>query len=273
MLPGSTFPLIKDLPLMAVADDWKWEGPMSGPPMQKPGFPDRSWIGTDPDGRRWIVKMRGGTYAYREHAFAALAQYLGLSCQSSIFLRLPTDAPPLANCDNRSRNQLAMWLFDEHKNESCSSRCLWEEFRMQFNARGQADDVEALLNSKVINMADWARGAILGHLCGQFEPGEYLITRDHEFVLIDNECMWNSDRIDLTQCKWLFHNGKRSDAGVELAFEICRHLGNLQDQEIDRIATIPREFLAEPKRMSFPNLRKKIRLAKQAAKTFLDVWS
>ena len=133
--------------------------------------------------------------------------------------------------------------------------------------------MEALLNSKVTNMADWACGGILGYLCGQFELGEYLITRDHKFVLIDNELMWNSGPANLAQCQWLFQNGQRSDAGMELAVEICRQLGKLQDHEIDRIVTVPQEFLTELKRKSFPNLRENIRLAKQAAKTFLDVLS
>ena len=192
MPPTTSYPLIKDLPLLAVADDWKWQSPMTGQATQKLRTPTEFWIGIASDGRRWIVKMRGSTYAYREHVYAALAQCLGLSCQSSIFLRLPPDAPPLANCHQRSRNQLAIWLLEKHQDGSCSIGCPLVEFRMRFKTSQGTDVVEVILNSKIKNMADWARGEILGYLCGQFEPGGIFCTRDHELVLIDNECMWNT---------------------------------------------------------------------------------
>ena len=36
------------------------------------------WIGTDLEGRQWLVKMKGSFYAYREHVFASLAQRAGI---------------------------------------------------------------------------------------------------------------------------------------------------------------------------------------------------
>ena len=75
-----SFPSISELPKLLDASDWEWQRP----PLRDDGMGMDAnwWIGTDREGRRWLVKMTNGFYAYREHVFASLAQRLGISCQS-----------------------------------------------------------------------------------------------------------------------------------------------------------------------------------------------
>ena len=134
----------------------------------------------------------------------------------------------------------------------------------------ETNPVEVMAGVRVKNMLDWARGEILGYLCGQFEPSGRVFTRDHEFVLIDNELMWSETPGSPWDCRWLHFNGKVSEAGVSLASEVCQHFCNLPDQEIDRIGRPPTDFLDEPHNVNYRDLRENIRSAKDAAKDFLD---
>ena len=88
MCEKNSFPAIVNLPVHVVATNWNWSRPEPKRNMAF-GLKPEWWIGTDDVGRRWVVKMSGSDCAYREHVFAALAQRLDISCQSSMYYRLP----------------------------------------------------------------------------------------------------------------------------------------------------------------------------------------
>ena len=60
-----SFPKIIDLPRILNTTDWEWT------PYRTPSFPSYDfWLGIDPDGNRWLTKLKGDFYAYRELVFA-----------------------------------------------------------------------------------------------------------------------------------------------------------------------------------------------------------
>src|SRR6266850_1973336 len=86
MKPGPEYyRRVRDLPPHLYASGWRWRRARGR----------HHWIGTDRSGRSWFVKMTGSECAHRERVFDLLAQNLGLSCQSCVYLTLPEEALPL----------------------------------------------------------------------------------------------------------------------------------------------------------------------------------
>jgi hypothetical protein len=118
-----TFPLSRSLPLLLHACDWIW---------QPPSTDLRFWLGEDAENGRWLVKMRGGFYGVRERAFSIIAQALGISCQSSTFLKIPrkrsrssASSPDIRSAEDSY--QLAILFLEEHANHYCGHGCALEE--------------------------------------------------------------------------------------------------------------------------------------------------
>lgn len=97
----SSPPLICDLPSLVSTDDWFWQ-----PAGCQGSATARILVGHDKHDQRWLTKVRGREYGLRELAFARLAQRLGWSCQSSIFVRLPPHCPILTTNNKRSVNNV-----------------------------------------------------------------------------------------------------------------------------------------------------------------------
>lgn len=232
MLPHN-FPLINQLPPLLVADSWEWT-------TETMGHHSDLWLGIDPNGNKWLVKMRGSFYSYREHAFAALAQMLGLSCQSSVYLRLPLDNPLMQNGKRAEEYHLAIWWYEHHDDSKCSSDCPVKILYEQLNDPSQ-DQVTVLRQSAVKNAIDMARAEILAHLCCANETSEFIYTPDHELIIIDNEEMFSyspSNLFDATVMEG--PNNRLSAAGMEEAIELCDRLTKITDSEIESITAIPR---------------------------------
>jgi len=104
-----TNPLIKELPEHLFGDHWVWS-PAQGNLCSYKGVKDGWWFGTDENGVKWLTKLSGSNYAYREHVFSALAQAVGISCQSSVYLTIPKTAIPLRRETSLERFQLALWI-------------------------------------------------------------------------------------------------------------------------------------------------------------------
>jgi hypothetical protein len=109
-------PNLIDLPHQLVADDWQWR------PFKR-GLHGQSWIGTDEHGRDWLVKMTGSFFALRERVFDSIAQALGLSCQSCVFLTLPEHAEPLRHAKDAEVYQGAITFIQKHKSKPCWTDC------------------------------------------------------------------------------------------------------------------------------------------------------
>jgi hypothetical protein len=159
MFEKNPFPAIANLPTHVVATDWNWTRPKPNH-NRLDGLKADWWVATDDTGRRWVVKMTGGNCAYREHVFAALAQRLDISCQSSIYLTIPRNAIPMLDKTKGESYQLALWFFDEHQDSCLSERCPLTILK------GLHIDNEATLQTYVscgVRQAiDWIRGEVLG---------------------------------------------------------------------------------------------------------------
>ena len=261
--PRMRFPSIAELPGLMSAGSWTWE-PFKPPAGEHTGF----WIGTDTSGTKWLVKMRGSRYAHREHSFGAFAQRLGISCQSSVFLRLPPDAEPLlADSDSESEPyQLALWLLPEHQQAICSSTCPLPLIQDELD-RYRSDPILALQDTRVRNLMDWARMSMLAHLCGANEPSDRLITPDHSLVLVDNEQMFSTSPADIWTCGWLLkEDGSISPLAIEVATDLCRRVVSIKDEDLSDFASYPEGY-----RVSRPApVTRILREAKLAAAAFLQ---
>lgn len=116
--------------------------------------------------------------------------------------------------------------------------------------------------SGIASLEDLVRGDILGHLCGQFEPHGNFVTRNHEYVVIDNECMFAGSPC-LNQCHWLDCGGSRPLIG-----EVCRGFADLCNEELRAISALPDGFRVANGRDLYSDLLS----AKAAAIEYIDLF-
>ncbi len=218
------------------------------------------WIGVAPDSREWLLKMTGSFCSYREHLFASLAQKLGISCQSSIYVIIDKNNAILRRKSGDAETfQLAICLMDEHANLPCSSECA---FRQVLGKEMNFQEIIEARDAGLTNLDDLVRGDILGHLCGQLEPHGNFITSGHEYVMIDNERMFASAPC-LHQCQWLDEEGVRP-----VVIDVCRQLVRITDHDLRSMATVPDGFTV----MNGRDLYDDACAAKEAAKEYLKVF-
>jgi hypothetical protein len=238
-MTSGDFPRITELPELLIADSWIWER------FESSIYSENFWIGLAPNNNRWLVKMRGSFYAYRERTFASLAQRLGLSCQSSVYLKLPQECLPRKGMEDTEDWQLAIWLLPEHGSQECSDHCPIEELYRNINAPAQ-DFVAALQASSVKNAVDWARGELLAYLCGANESSDRLFTPDHQFVLIDNEQIFSVPPGNILEAPCLeAPNNGLSQAGLKVALDLCSDFSALADDEIEEITRLPSHYTVD----------------------------
>ena len=253
------FPSIDDLPKILDCSNWVWAKPPSRDDWD--GIQPEWWIGTDEASRRWLVKMTNSFYAYREHVFASLAQRLQISCQSSVYLTIPCKtAAPRQEIRGSESGQLGLWLMEEHPSTPCSEKC---PLREVFGKPWIYETIRAGSAAGVKNFEDLIRGDTLGFLCGQFEPHDHFFTIDHEYVVIDNECMFSSTPC-LNQCDWLRH-----PQTINIALDVCRKLTEVPNEELRSIAHVPSGYIVANPRNLFDDLC----LAKEQAAEFFDLLS
>ena len=254
-----SFPSTSDLPMLLNANDLSWKPPSDGL---------RFWTCRDADGTSWLVNLRGGFRAVRERAFSIIAQALGLSCQSSTYLRMPSHPDPWPSVpamhESSDDCQLAIWFLDEHPHPSLCDNCPLLTLNEQFKNRPY--DVDVLRRSPVTNVLDWARGEMLGMLCEMHEPPGRLFTADHSFVQIDNELMFSrSAGADLRDSPWVVDETRRINAaGLSEAIHLCEQVLSLPD-------TVFREALRMPEGYNPPmvwSVRKEIDRIRLRARDF-----
>lgn len=230
----TTFPQIDDLPSILQTQEWQWEQ-LSCAPDPRHGF----WLATDESGHRWLAKMRGSFYGYRELVFARIAQKLGWSCQSSAFAIFDKDALPLQQNPDTERTQLLSWFLPEHSAEPCEAGCPLESLDDRLN-KPDADPIEVLKNSCLDHIMDWPRSEIAAVIFGAEEEPGHLFTTDHELVVIDSEMMFSYPPSDPHGAGWWRRNdGSPSTAGMRLTREVCSAIGSLSDQVLSDCLAIP----------------------------------
>jgi hypothetical protein len=109
---------------------------------------------------------------------------------------------------------------------------------------------------------DLVRGDILGHLCGQLEPHGHFITRHHEYVVIDNECMF-AQAPCLNEYQWLDVEGIRP-----VIIGVCRGLVGVPAAELRSLASVPNGYTVANGRDLYDDLC----AAKAAANEYLAIF-
>jgi hypothetical protein len=208
---------------------WRWER------CQTPSSPSHDfWLGFDLAGSRWLTKLHGDFYAYRELVFARLAQKMGWSCQSSAFMVLDSHSAQELGVST-DEVQAAHWFMDEHPRRKCSSEC-----PLAFLRGRPIEAVDDLAGLRIDHILDWPKSEIAACLFGGNEPPGHLVTTAHEFVIIDSEQMFSSDPSDLTETRWWNNtDGSPSGSGRLLTCEVCRDLCRLSQPELEEALRIP----------------------------------
>jgi hypothetical protein len=230
-----SFPLMAELPKSMDTTGWSWVQ------ISKSGHAsDGFWIGTDPQGNRWLTKLRGSFYAYREIVFAQLAQNMGWSCQSSVFIRL--DAESARNL-GRKANEIhaAHWFLEEHPHPPCRAGCA-----LQPLAGHEVRAPNDLLFPEIAGLIDWPKSEIAAYVFGGNEPPGRLFTLSHELVVIDSEQMFSTSPCDFSNSSWLQQeDGEASPSGLRMAKQVCQDISGLTPAAIQLALTIPPGFSIE----------------------------
>lgn len=241
----SSFPLMSNLPQSVSTTGWSWEQ------FAPPSVPSENfWLGTDCEGNRWLTKLRGSFYAYREVVFARLAQAMKWSCQSSVFLRLDSESAATLGVDP-DESHAAHWFMPEHNNQSCLGSCA-----LEFLYGKEIRTVNELAGSKIAHLLDWPKSEYAAYLFGGNEPPGRLFTTTHEFVIIDSEQMFSTGPSTFETSHWYNEpDGKPSQCGRALAVEVCADLTALTERDIEDALLIPQEISIREQWPIAPRLR------------------
>ncbi len=171
------FPSIIQLPQLVRSTGWHWEQRAFGL------YAHNFWVGTDQEGRHWLVKMRGKYDAVRERVYASLSQHVGICTQSSSYLLLANDAPPLHDAGTarpmRVPHQAAILQIEEHGDMDECEGCPLKNLQDTKDAQAY---FRSWVTSGIKNPWDYFDATMLGYLCAKHEPTGTLITTDHSFV-------------------------------------------------------------------------------------------
>lgn len=219
------YPLVRQLPSILDTAGWNWQ------PFEQPGHQD-FWIASDHQGNKWLAKLRGSFLGYRKLVFERLVQLIGWPCQSSVFTILEADAPPLLGRRGFERTQLLTRLLPEHAPGLCGPNCPHGPLRQKLNS-GDADPLEVLENSNLQSHIAWPLSEILGPVFGGNEPAGWLVTTNHQTMLIDGELMFSTEPSDVRETNWWHRpDGSPSRAGRRLTRKVCKSVGSLKDADL-----------------------------------------
>jgi hypothetical protein len=233
-------PLVKELPSVLDTTGWDWQ------PFEPPGGARNDfWIASDRQGNKWLVKLRGSFRGYRELVFERLVQRIGWPCQSSVFAVLEADAPPLVGSRDLERTQLLTWFLPEHALSLCGPNCPLSPLKVKLNAP-DVDPLEVLKDSDLPCHIAWPLSQILAPIFGGNEPAGWLVTIDHQAILIDGELMFSSEPSDVRETSWWQRpDGSPSRAGRRLTREVCKAVGSLTDADLTASFEIPEGIVVQ----------------------------
>jgi len=225
------------------------------------------WVGTDPDGIRWVAKFRGSFLGYRELVFERLLRFLGMSGQQSRFIWLRDVTLQQLGHAGEDQWQLISPLLNEHDRTGACRQCPIPRANEILKDETLDPLAEfASLESSIPGLLDWPRSEILAPLIGANEPPDRLVTRDHRLVVIDGELSFSSMPSDPRETSWwVDRSGADSLAGRLLTRDICSALREITDDEVDRILAIPTGVQVEMRW----EIRPILRMARVAAQEFL----
>ena len=223
-----SFPLMRDLPTVVETAGWAWHS------FKAPVAPSMNfWLGTDCQGNRWLTKLTGDFYAYREIVFGKLAQQMGWSCQSSVFMRLDHDSAKAIG-GKPGELHAAHWFLDEHVHPPCNEDC-----NLAPLVGKPVESVEDIVDLPIAHIIDWPKSELAACLFGGNEPPGRLFTKEHEFVIIDSELMFSTGPCAFDSTIWWGEKERPRPSGVELAKEVCTDLLALGQQSLQRALSLP----------------------------------
>lgn len=225
-----SFPLISELDPVLETIGWYWER-FTAPRLPYSVF----WLGIDLQGNRWLIKrpnLACSLYkGYREIVFAKLAQKMGWSCQSSVFVRFDKDSARQLGIKEGQLNA-AHWFLEEHPEGLCSQNCSWVDLKQY--QKCTAEEIEGI---NLRNVLDWRKSGYASILFGGNDEPDSLITPSHNVVIIDSEQMFSCEapRFDLFD----FSGQWDSKRGRELALEVCREFLSIPVNFINEALLVP----------------------------------
>ncbi|MBI5753490.1 MAG: hypothetical protein HZA59_15305 [Hydrogenophilales bacterium] len=220
---------MSELPPVVETTGWSWER------FTAPVAPSRNfWLGVDREGNRWLTKLTGAFYSYREIIFARLAQAMNWSCQSSVFMRVDKHSAQVLGVPV-GEIHAAHWFLMEHLPPPYSFGCA-----LEFLVDRPIRTVEDLMGSEIAHLLDWPKSEFAAYVFGGNEPPGRLFTTAHEFVIIDSEQMFATGPCNFDTAHWWNEpDGRPSISGRALALEVCSDLAALSEYQVQ-------EALREP---------------------------
>jgi len=233
---------------------WVWE-PWNG---KQAG--EVFWIGIDADGRKWLVKMRGGFYALRERAFARLAHLVGVLTQESAFVVLSSTSPPIVQSPGKEPYQVALKLMAPHAGGPCAEGCPLESFLNDLES--VPDPAGMLAASGLPGATGWVKADFLADMFGANESSERFLTSSHECTLVDNEqhfavrSTWTGDS------PWLRRqDGSPSEIAENLLLDLSADVAALTSDNLAALVAVPKGFTASALWPLLPVLRRGVEVA------------
>jgi hypothetical protein len=221
---------------MINAAGWCWD-----PATHLPGG-DEFWIGLDPGGRKWLVKMRGAFYALRERTFARLAERLGIPCQESAFICLPQGSAPREEGLDAEAYQVALGLMDPHRAGPCGEGCPVGHGLVN-DLDSVPDAAEMILASGVDGATAWIMADFLADMFGANESSEPFLTSDHKCTLIDNEQHFSVRSTWRGNSVWLVRaDDGPSESGEDLLLSLCESVAAISSDELSTLVAVPTDF-------------------------------
>lgn len=218
-----------DLPDLVDTAGWDWHC-LDHPGAASDGF----WVGTDRQGNRWLTKLRGSFYAYREIIFGRLAQALDWSCQSTVFMRLDSSSAAAIG-QQAGEVHAAHWFMEEHVLPPCGPNC-----GLQPMVGCEIFSLEDLLKFDIRHLIDWPKSEFAAYIFGGNEPPGRLFTAAHEFVIIDSEQMFSTGPCPFDTAAWLTEpDGSPSKSGHALAIEVCKQISMLSMELVVQALSLP----------------------------------
>lgn len=195
------------------------------------------WLGTDLNGCRWLAKLKGSFYGYREIVFAKLAQRMGWCCQTSTFAQLDNESLRILGVDHSCRTQAVHYFLDQHKRSSCSPNCPYVFIKDPQEAKRL---IKPDYGQEILNIL---RAGYSSILFGAGEPSEIFLTASDEVVIIDNEQMFATP-ISWGPFRTEWENDQDNDTAATLKAikrDICGDIAALTDKDISNSIRIPDE--------------------------------
>jgi len=130
--------------------------------------------------------MSGSFDTLRERVFDFLAQEIGLSCQTCVFLTLHEQSEPIRNARDAERHQGAIAFIQQHAHAPCCPDCALAPW-LERHGKKPRSFLRFLSQLGIQHATDLLIGNVLGYVCGANERLEFVISADHKLFLIDNE--------------------------------------------------------------------------------------